>query len=97
MNRRNRARFKTDLTARVTCTEYAAGPIKCRLADLSVHGLSLILNRELPVGARVRVEWGTSTYEGELIHCRARGKEFVAGLKVEDPVYATIKIRRPDS
>ncbi len=97
MNRRNRARFKTDLTARVTCTEYAGGPIKCRLADLSVHGLSLILSRELPVGARVKVEWGSLTYEGELIHCRARGKEFVAGLKVEDPVYAITRTPRPGS
>ncbi len=97
MNRRNRARFKTDLTARVTCPEFGERPIKGRLADLSVHGLSLILTHELLVGARVRVEWGSLTYEGELIHCRARGKEFVAGLRVEDPVYATTRVPRPDA
>lgn len=96
MNRRNRARFKTDMTARVTCPELGSGPIKGRLADLSVHGISLILKRELPVGARVKVEWGSATYEGELIHCRARGDEFIAGLKVDDPVYATTRIPRPD-
>lgn len=95
MNRRNRARFKTDLTAHVTLAGLSGATLKGRLADLSVHGLSLILSMELPVGSRVKVEWGNATFEGESIYCRNQGKEYLVGLKVDAAVYATTKNLRP--
>ncbi len=91
MNRRSRTRFKTDLTVNVTCPELPGSIIKARLADLSVHGLSLILNEELNVGSLLKVEWGNVTFLGELIYCQPHGQEFLVGLKVEDPVYETAK------
>jgi hypothetical protein len=91
MNRRNRTRFKTDLTVNVTCADLRSGSCKARLADLSVHGLSLILKEKLPSAALVKVEWGTVTFVGELVYCQPHGHEFLAGLKVEDPVYETAR------
>jgi hypothetical protein len=91
MNRRSRTRFKTDLTVFATSPDLPDVPIKARLADLSVHGLSLILNKQLRVGSIVRVEWGSANFIGELIHCQPQGKEFLVGLKVEDSVYETAK------
>ena len=39
----------------------------------------------------VKVEWGESSFMGQLIYCEPKGNEFRAGLKVEDPIYdATI-------
>jgi len=95
MNRRNRARFRTDLTAQVTCPELPGSSIKARLADLSIHGLSVILNRELPLGSLVRVEWGQAIFEGELVYCTKHGQEFLIGLKIDDPVYPTTKTPGP--
>jgi hypothetical protein len=91
MNRRSRTRFKTDLTVTIYCTELTLSESKARLADLSVHGLSLIIKEKLPVGAVVQVEWGTAKFEGELVYCQSHGREFLAGLKVEDPVYETAR------
>jgi hypothetical protein len=91
MNRRSRTRFKTDLTVKVSCPDFSLIKNKARLADLSVHGLSLILKEKLPVGAIVKVEWGDATFEGELVYCQPHGQEFLAGLKVEDPVYETAR------
>jgi hypothetical protein len=91
MNRRNRTRFRTDLTVTVKCLDFRSGSCKARLADLSVHGLSLILKEKLPPASLVKVEWGTATFTGELIYCRPHGREFLAGLKVEDPVYETAR------
>jgi len=65
------------------------------LADLSAHGLSLILKEDLPVGAIVKVEWGESGYDGELVYCKPHGREFLAGFKVEDPVYEIAHIQVP--
>ncbi len=64
--------------------------MKARLADLSVDGLSLILDRNIPPGSRVKVEWGKATVEGESIYCRNYGREFLVGLKVEEPVYGSV-------
>jgi hypothetical protein len=91
MNRRSRARFKTDLTVRVTSVETPGGSTKARMADLSVHGLSLILKKKLHIGSLVRVEWGCLAFTGETIYCENYGKEFLAGLKVEDSVYETAR------
>ncbi len=91
MNRRSRTRFKTDLTVNVTCPDLPGSSVKARLADLSVHGLSLIINEELNVGSLLKVEWGNVTFMGELIYCQPHGQEFLVGLKVEDPVYETAK------
>jgi hypothetical protein len=79
------------LTVTVTCPELSGRSIKARLADLSVHGLSLILSRELPLGSRVKVEWGQTNFVGELVYCETYGREYLAGLKVDDPVYATLR------
>ncbi len=91
MNRRNRTRFKTDLTVNITCLDLPKNTSKARLADLSVHGLSLILDEELETGSLVKVEWGSATFMGELIYCHPHGEEFLAGLKVDDPVYETAR------
>jgi hypothetical protein len=91
MNRRSRTRFKTDLTVTITCPDLPGHTTKARLSDLSVHGLSLILKVELPVGSMVKVEWGNATFIGELVYCQPQGKEFLAGLKVDDSVYETAK------
>lgn len=91
MNRRNRTRFKTDLTVNVSCQELRSGSCKARLADLSVHGLSLILKEELPEASVVNVEWGKVKFMGELVYCRPHGQDYLVGLKVEDPVYETAR------
>jgi hypothetical protein len=84
---RSRVRFKTDITAKVTCLNSPGPSIKGRLANLSAHGLSLILSRELPAGSAVRVEWGNTKFMGEVIYCLPYKDEFLVGLRVEDPVY----------
>jgi hypothetical protein len=91
MNRRYRARFKTDLTVNVISEDLPSQNAKARLADLSVHGLSLILKDKLPVGSALKVQWGSTEFIGEIIYCRAHGREFLVGLKVEDSVYETSK------
>ncbi len=89
MNRRSRARFHTDLSATATCLDIPDICVKARIANLSAHGLSLILGTELPTGCHVKVEWANVAFVGELIYCQPHGDEFVVGLNVDDPVYDT--------
>ncbi len=91
MNRRNRTRFKTDLTANISCSDLRTGSCKARISDLSVHGLSLILKEKIPIAAMVRVEWVTVPFVGEVVYCQEHGPEFLVGLKVEESVYETAR------
>ena len=91
MNRRSRTRFKTDLTVKVSSPDLPGNHATARLADLSVHGLSLIVNRELSIGSAAKVQWGDVIFVGELIYCKPQGKEYLVGLKVEEPVYETTR------
>jgi hypothetical protein len=91
MNRRSRTRFKTDLTVQVASADLPGQNAKARLADLSVHGLSLILKDKIPVGSSIKVQWGKVAFIGEVVHCQPHGREFLIGLKVEDSVYETAK------
>ncbi len=97
MNRRNRLRFRTDLSAKVSCIDDPGTSLKGRLTNLSAHGLSLILSRELPVGTAVNVEWGSTKIVGEVIYCQTSGAEFIVGLRVEDPVYDATNPPRDES
>jgi hypothetical protein len=81
----------SDIPVTVTCLTPPGTPIKGRLANLSAHGLSVILSRELPAASAIKVEWGTYEFVGELVYCQPHGKEFLAGLNVETPVYDTKK------
>jgi hypothetical protein len=79
------------MSVNVICSDLPGGSAKARLANLSVHGLSLILDKKLHVGSLVRVEWASDAFVGEVVYCQAHGKEILVGLKVEDSVYETAK------
>ena len=87
MNRRNRLRFSTDMIATITGVDDPGISMKGRLQNLSAHGLSLIIPGEIPTGITVNVEWGTSSVQGALVYCQSYGKEYRAGLEVEDSIY----------
>jgi len=75
------------MVATITGAEDSCISIKGRLANLSAHGLSLIVPNDLPAGITVKVEWGTSEVTGRIVYCQIYGNEFRAGLQVEDPIY----------
>jgi len=84
-------RFMSDISVLVTCLTDSTPPLKGRLANLSAHGLSVILKSELPAGTLLKVEWGGTEFVGELVYCQSYGSEFLLGLNVETPVYDTKK------
>jgi hypothetical protein len=79
------------MTVKVTCLQNPGHCQKGRLANLSAHGLSLILSDGLPTGAAAKVEWGSANFVGEIIYCQPYLQEFLLGLRVDDPVYDATK------
>ena len=68
--------------------------MKGRLQNLSAHGISLIVPGEIPSGIPVRVEWGTFHVQGQLVYCKPYGKEYRAGLEIEDSIYDATLARK---
>ena len=97
MNRRNRLRFSTDMIATITGVDEPGISMKGRLANLSAHGLSLIVPKNLFSGSTVKVEWGTSRVVGRIVYCQSYGNEFRTGLQVEDPIYDAALAKKEDN
>lgn len=98
MNRRNRLRFSTDMIASITGVDEPGISMKGRLANVSAHGLSLIVPNAIPSGVTVTVQWGSSRVVGQIIYCELLGNEYRAGLQVEDPIYdAGIALKNDES
>jgi len=87
MNRRDRLRFSTDMIATITGIDEPEISCQGRLANVSAHGLSLILRDSIPSGIAVKVQWGTSLVIGQLLYCELYKDEYRAGVKVQDPIY----------
>ncbi len=96
MNRRNRLRFSTDMIATITSDDDPEIIMKGRLQNLSAHGISLIVPGEIPTGLKVKVEWGSALVRGQLIYCQPYGKEYRAGLEVEDSIYDATFTRKEE-
>ena len=84
------------MIATITGIDEPAISLKGRLANLSAHGLSLILPRDIPTGITVKVEWGKSQVQGRLVYCQLYGNEYRAGLQVEDPIYDATLARKEE-
>src|SRR3974390_1364993 len=64
-NRRGRVRFRADMPVQVTCMNGSGNLITGRMANLSVHGFSLILKSALAPGTPVKVQWGNTAFPGK--------------------------------
>lgn len=96
MNRRDRLRFSTDMIATVTGIDEPEISCKGRLANVSAHGLSLILSDSIPSGIAVKVQWGTSLVIGQLLYCELYKDEYRAGVQVQDPIYDSAHTLKKD-
>jgi hypothetical protein len=82
------------MIAQITCLDESGISVEGRLANLSAHGISLILPRALSTGITVRVRWRATDFVGQLLYCEPHGNEYRVGLQVEDPIYESTPERK---
>jgi hypothetical protein len=88
MDYRRGPRFEVDQPVNVTNLEDRT-PFPGKLADFSANGVRLILDRKIPLGSIVKVEWGGTLLLGEVVYCQVQDAEFSVGLELEDAIYDT--------
>ena len=65
-----------------------------RLTDYSTLGLEFTCDPFVSVGAAVKVEWGHTLLQGEVLHCRPEPGGFAIGLSLEHALYNSGELRR---
>jgi hypothetical protein len=88
MDYRRGPRFEVDQPVNVTNLEDRT-PFPGKLANFSANGVRLILDRKIPIGSIVKVEWGGTLLLGEVVYCQDEGTDFYIGLELEDAIYDT--------
>ncbi len=83
MERRSEPRYPADEPAKVTILGSEPCVISGRVVNLSGKGMRLMLEREAPVGAPVRVDVDGTILLGEVCYCARQGNSFCAGLELE--------------
>ena len=83
MERRPERRYPADEPVTVTILGGENCVISGRVVNLSGKGMRLVLEREAPIGAPVRVDVDGTILLGEVCYCAREGNSYYAGLELE--------------
>jgi len=82
IRRRGDRRFIVDQPAVVYLAQRAGGPWNASIIDISRGGMQLLLDRELPIGVPIRVEWNGRDIHGVVRYQREQGGANRAGIQL---------------
>jgi hypothetical protein len=86
MERRREHRFVTDQPVELVLLGAQPGDdvsVPARLLNLSGRGLSLLCERQIPVGVPIRVNLNATVLLGELCHCTKADGGYLCGIRLE--------------
>ena len=94
MDLRSQLRLEADEPVHVTVLGECETKLMGRITNYSSFGLGLTVDRRVPLGAAVKVEWSNTLLLGEVCHCRQEGDGFSIGLELEHALYNTAELAR---
>ena len=94
MDSRSQPRLETDEPVHVTALGECDTKFLGRITNSSPRGIGLVVDRRVPLGSAVKVEWGHTLLLGEVRYCRAEGDGFAIGLDLEHALYHTEELAR---
>jgi hypothetical protein len=94
MDLRSQLRLEIDEPVHVTVLGECETKLLGRITNYSDFGMGLLIDRDVPLGAAVKVEWSQTLLLGEVCYCRKEGEGFAIGLKLEHALYNTSELAR---
>jgi hypothetical protein len=94
MDLRSQLRLEADMPVHVTVLGKCETKLLGRITNYSNFGLGLTVDRQVPLGAAVKVEWSNTLLLGEVCHCRQEADGFSIGLELEHALYNTAELAR---
>ena len=94
MDSRSQPRLEIDEPVHVTVLGECDTKFLGRITNSSTRGIGLVIDRRVPLGSAVKVEWGNTLLLGEIRYCRPEGDGFAIGLDLEHALYQTEELAR---
>jgi hypothetical protein len=94
MEKRAGSRVPVNESACATLLNGAPEPFPVRIVNMSGTGMRILLERPLPQGALVKVDWEDTLLLGEVCYCEAVETGYAAGLELEHALLQTGELAR---
>ena len=94
MDSRSQPRLETDEPVHVTVLGECDTKLLGRITNRSTRGIGLLIDRPVPLGGAVKVEWDHTLLLGEVRYCHPEGDGFAIGLDLEHALYHTEELAR---
>ncbi|MEK7406438.1 MAG: PilZ domain-containing protein [Acidobacteriota bacterium] len=91
---RREERFEGGCPVQVSILGEAETKLAGQLSDFSAGGLRLLVERPVPEGAAVKVEFGETLLLGEVSYCRPAEGGYAVGLELEHSLACTEELVR---
>jgi len=82
MNSRDEHRYDTNKRLTLTILGNPDRRMLCRVVNVSHSGMRVAIDRPVPAGAAVRVEWARHFLVGKTRHVSRKGPEYLVGLQL---------------
>jgi hypothetical protein len=83
VERRSEPRFKTKLPIEMILLSDRQVRVPALLTDVSMHGIGILVNRPIPIAAKVKITFSKDeTLMGEVSHCAPRHDGFALGVQL---------------
>ena len=91
---RHEGRFQCDSPVQVSILGKTEATFAGYLSNFSAGGLRLLVERPVPEGAAVKVEFGETLLLGEVRYCRREEGGYAVGLELEHSLACTEELVR---
>jgi hypothetical protein len=94
MDLRSQLRLEADEPVHVTVLGESETKLLGCITNYSAHGMGLVIDSPVSIGAAVKVEWSNTLLLGEVCYCQPAGEGFAIGLQLEHALYNTAELAR---
>jgi hypothetical protein len=94
MDLRSQLRLEADEPVHVTVLGESETKLLGRVTNYSAHGIGLVIEARVSIGAAVKVEWSDTLLLGEVCYCQPTQGGFAIGLELEHALYNTSELAR---
>jgi hypothetical protein len=90
MDARREPRFNINQSVSVTNLGVPGEALPGKIVNFSARGIRLLLEKEIVVGAIIKVELATTLLLGQVTYCIPEDAQFSVGMELEEAVYDTL-------
>jgi hypothetical protein len=94
MEQRGEPRIDVAQTVRLTTLGEQSQELPAQIANLSGTGLRLLVDRHIPTGVTLRIEWDQILLLGEVCYCQSVDGGYAIGVELEHALLHTRDLAR---